>query len=54
MEESELDTIITLLPVEAQEALLSKLKVSKEIIAWPAGAILMGTYILKYVDEILG
>jgi hypothetical protein len=60
MDELGLDTIMTLLPVEAQEALLSKLKVSKETTASPAGDILMVVYILeymgfpKYVDEIFG
>ena len=60
MEELGLDMIMTLLPIEAQGALLSKLKVSEETTASPAGAILMGMYILeyvgfpKYVDEVLG
>ncbi|NSW89543.1 MAG: hypothetical protein HPY74_02480 [Firmicutes bacterium] len=38
------ESIMTLLPVEAQKELLSKLKLSEEIEASPAGAILIGMY----------
>jgi len=54
------ESIMTLLPKEVQKELLSKLKVSETLEAAPAGAILMGMYILeylgfpKYIDEILG
>jgi len=53
-------SIITLLPAEVQKELLSRLKISDEINASPAGAILMGMYVLeyvgfsKYVDDLLG
>jgi len=52
--------ITTLLPEEAQKELMSKLKNSETFEASPAGAILMGMYILeyvgfpRYVDKILG
>lgn len=54
------ESIITLLPAEVQKELLSRLKISDEINASPAGAILMGMYVLeyvgfpKYVDDLLG
>ena len=53
-------SITTLLPEEAQKELMSKLKNSETFEASPAGAILMGMYILEYVgfpgyvDNILG
>lgn len=55
-----LKSILTLLPVDAQTALLSKLKISDESKSSPAGAILMGMYLLeytgfpKYIDELIG
>jgi transposase len=51
---------ITLLPPDAQAKLFPKLAISKEIEAAPAGAILMGMYVLehlgflRYVDEFIG
>jgi len=53
-------SIMKQLPQEAQAELIQKLKLSKEIDASPAGAILMGMHVLeyvgfaRYVDELLG
>lgn len=54
------ESIIRLLPTEIQKELLARLKISDQINASPAGAILMGMYVLeyvgfpKYVDDLLG
>lgn len=55
-----MQSVMKLLPPEAQARLLPQLDISEEIDASPAGAILMGVYVLeyvgfpRYVDELLG
>ena len=55
-----MQSVMRLLPPEAQARLLPQLDISKEIDASPAGAILMGVHVLeyvgfpRYVDELLG
>ena len=55
-----LESILTLLPLDAQKALLAKHKNSDDSKSSPAGAVLMGMYLLeytgfpRYIDELLG
>ena len=55
-----MQSVMKLLPPEAQARLLPQLDISEEIDASPTGAILMGVYVLeyvgfpRYVDELLG
>jgi len=55
-----MQSVMKLIPPEAQARLLPQLDISEEIDASPAGAILMGVYVLeyvgfpRYVDELLG
>jgi len=55
-----MQSIMKLLPSEAQAKLLPQLDISEEIDASPAGAIMMGMYVLeyvgfpRYVDKLLG
>ena len=46
---SVIQTVLSLLPAEAQSVFFREFKISSEAVSSPAGAILMGMYVLEYV-----